>query len=102
MDAAERHVLNSVPVGLPIWEAVGTDPSALTLRFANDEACRQAGFADPARVGQTLPNVVEGYGRPWNDKVLAACEPGEPQQHELRVGDTWWHAQATPIGDRQV
>jgi diguanylate cyclase (GGDEF)-like protein/PAS domain S-box-containing protein len=32
MDAADRHVLDAVPVGLQVWEAVG---DALTLRYAN-------------------------------------------------------------------
>ena len=42
------------------------------------------------------------YDLPWNEKVLAACLNGEPQQHELQVRDTWWHAQATPLGRRQA
>ena len=102
MDAAERHVLDSVPVGLQIWEAVGADVRSLTLCYANAEAGRQAGFDLAARVGQTLPDVFPDYDVPWNEKVLAACLSGEPQQHELHVGDTWWHAQATPLGARQA
>ena len=102
MDAAERHVLDSVPVGLQIWEAVGDEPRSLTLRYATEEACRQAGFELTARVGQTLPEVFPDYDGPWNEKVLAACVSGRPQQHELQVRDTWWHAQATPLGSRQA
>ena len=37
MDAAERHVLDSVPVALQVWEAQGR---SLALRYANDEAGR--------------------------------------------------------------
>ena len=95
-------MLDSVPVGLQIWEAVGDDPRWLTLRYANEEASRQAGFDLAARVGQTLPEVFPDYDLPWNEKVLAACLNGEPQQHELQVRDTWWHAQATPLGRRQA
>jgi diguanylate cyclase (GGDEF)-like protein/PAS domain S-box-containing protein len=102
MDAAERHVLDSVPVGLHIWEAVGDEPRTLTLRYANQEASRQAGFDVAARVGRTLPEVFSDYDVPWNEKVLAACLYGEPQQHELQVRDAWWHAQATPLGGRQA
>lgn len=102
MDAAERHVLDSVPVGLQIWEAVGDDLRSLTLRYANEEASRQAGFDVAARVGLKLPEVFPDYDVPWNEKVLAACIGGEPQQHELQVRDTWWHAQATPLGNRQA
>ncbi len=102
MDAAERHVLDSVPVGLQIWEAAGADVRTLTLCYANAEAARQAGFDLAARVGQTLPEVFPNYDVPWNEKVLAACLGSAPQQHELHVADTWWHAQATPLGSRQA
>ena len=94
MDAAERHVLDSVPVGLQIWEAAGADVRALTLCYANEEAGRQAGFDLAARIGQRLPDVFPDYDVPWNEKVLAACLSGEPQAYELHVGDKWWHAQA--------
>ena len=33
MDAAERHVLDVVPVGLHVWEATG---ATVTLRYANE------------------------------------------------------------------
>jgi diguanylate cyclase (GGDEF)-like protein/PAS domain S-box-containing protein len=102
MDAAERHVLDSVPVGLQIWEAAGADVRSLTLRYANAEAGRQAGFDLEARIGHTLPDVFPDYDVPWNEKVLAACLSGEPQQHELQVRERWWHAQATPLGARQA
>jgi diguanylate cyclase (GGDEF)-like protein/PAS domain S-box-containing protein len=102
VDAAERHVLDSVPIGLQIWEAVGDELRSLTLRYVNGEAVRQAGFDLAARVGHALPEVFEDYDVPWNEKVLAACVGGEPQQHELQVRDTWWHAQATPLGGRQA
>jgi len=102
MDASERHVLDSVPVGLQIWEAAGADVRSLTLCYANAEAGRQSGFDLAARVGQPLPDVFADYDVPWNEKLLAACLSGEPQQHELHIGDTWWHAQATPLGSRQA
>jgi diguanylate cyclase (GGDEF)-like protein/PAS domain S-box-containing protein len=102
MDASERHVLDQVPVGLYIWEAMGDDLRSLTLRYANGEASRQAGFDAAAVVGQALPDVFPHYDVPWNRKLLAACLSGEPAQHVLRVGDRWWHAQATPLGSRQA
>ncbi len=102
MDAAERHVLDLVPVGLQIWEAAGAHVRSLTLCYANAEAGRQSGFDLAARVGQRLPDVFPDYDVPWNEKVLAACLSGEPQAYELHVGDTWWHAQATPLGGRQA
>ena len=68
MDAAERHVLDSVPVGLQIWEAAGDDPRSLTLRYANVEACRQAGVDLMARIGQALPTVFPEGARGVPDR----------------------------------
>ena len=102
MDAADRHVLDSVPVGLQIWEAVGDGVRSLTLRYVNVEASKQAGFDLTGRVGKSLPDVFEDFDAPWNEKVLAACLAGEPQQHELHVGERWWHVQVTPLGARQA
>ncbi len=77
MDAADRHVLDAVPVGLQVWEAVG---DALTLRHAN-----------PAAAG--LPAVPA-----W----LEACVSQEEQALDIAVGDSWWRARATPLGGRSI
>jgi diguanylate cyclase (GGDEF)-like protein/PAS domain S-box-containing protein len=77
MDAADRHVLDAVPVGLQVWEAVG---DTLTLEYANSAAGSLP--ADPA----------------W----LEACVAQEPRTLDLAVGDVWWRAQATPLGGRTI
>jgi diguanylate cyclase (GGDEF)-like protein/PAS domain S-box-containing protein len=80
MDAADRHVLDVVPVGLQVWEA---DSGALTLRYANEEA-----------KGQELP-----HDPGWVDTMRAACEAQQPATFELEApGDAWWRAQITPLG----
>src|SRR3954465_7869026 len=77
MDAADRHVLDAVPVGLQVWEAVG---DALTLRYANLAAAVLP--ADPA----------------W----LEACVAQEERMLDIAVQDSWWRAQATPLGGRSI
>src|SRR3954454_11278148 len=84
MGAAERHVLDVVPVGLHVWEVTG---GALALRYSNEEA-----------KGQKLP---EDPG--WADTMLAACEAQTPATFELEApGDTWWRAQITPLGSASI
>ena len=77
MDAADRHVLDAVPVGLQVWEAVG---DALTLRYANPAAAALP--AEPA----------------W----LEACVSQQEASLDIAVGDSWWRARATPLGGRSV
>jgi diguanylate cyclase (GGDEF)-like protein/PAS domain S-box-containing protein len=80
MDAADRHVLDVVPVGLQVWEAI---EGALTLRYANEEA-----------KGQPLPDDPG-----WADTMLAACETQQPATFELEAsGEAWWRAEITPLG----
>jgi diguanylate cyclase (GGDEF)-like protein/PAS domain S-box-containing protein len=80
VSAADRHVLDVVPVGLQVWEAAG---DALTLRYANDEA-----------KGQDLP------GDPgWLRALQAAAETQRADTCELETpGDVWWRAEITPLG----
>src|SRR4051794_25819343 len=81
MDAAERHVLDSVPVALQVWEAVGR---TLELRYGNDEAGRTE-----------LPEESE--------QLLAACFAQEPLTLELPgVGERYWRAQVTPLGGSTI
>jgi diguanylate cyclase (GGDEF)-like protein/PAS domain S-box-containing protein len=76
MDAAERHVLDSVPVALQMWEAKGR---ALTLRYSNDEAERSELPAD-------------------SEPLVAACLAQEPLTLELGSPESCWRAQVTPLG----
>src|SRR5262245_44133906 len=77
MDAADRHVLDAVPVGLQVWEAVG---DALTLRYANPAA-------------EVLPP-----GPVW----LEACIEQEERTLDIPLEDSWWRARATPLGGRSI
>ncbi len=77
MDAADRHVLDAVPVGLQVWEAVG---DALTLRYANPAAA-----------------VL-----PVQDDWLEACVAQSELTLDIAVEDSWWRARATPLGGRSV
>jgi diguanylate cyclase (GGDEF)-like protein/PAS domain S-box-containing protein len=77
MDAADRHVLDAVPVGLQVWEAVG---DALTLRYANPAA-------------EALPP-----DRVW----LEACVAQEERTLDIPLEDSWWRARATPLGGRSI
>ena len=80
MSAADRHVLDVVPVGLQVWEVVD---AALTLRYANEEA-----------KGQALP-----ADRGWVETLVAAAAAQQPATFELEApGDVWWRAQITPLG----
>src|SRR3954467_1983774 len=80
MDAADRHVLDSVPVALQVWEA---DRRASARRWANAAAGSSA-----------LPADVE--------PLLEACEQQAAASVELRDGETFWRAQMTPLGDRRM
>src|SRR4051794_9692606 len=81
MDAAERHVLDSVPVPLRVCEAVGR---SLELRYANAEAA-----------GAELPDGGEA--------VLAACLAQEPLALELLGPDgRCWRVQVVPLGATTV
>jgi diguanylate cyclase (GGDEF)-like protein/PAS domain S-box-containing protein len=75
MDAAERHVLEVVPVALQVWDAVGDE---LTLRYANAEAR-----------GQALPDCAEA--------VRAA-----PSAGDLEHDGASWHVESRPLGDGAV
>jgi diguanylate cyclase (GGDEF)-like protein/PAS domain S-box-containing protein len=77
MDAADRHVLDAVPVGLQVWEAVG---DTLTLRYANPAA--EVLPPDPA----------------W----LQACVEQEERTLDIPLEDSWWRARATPLGGRSI
>ena len=77
MDAADRHVLDAVPVGLQVWEAVG---DTLTLRYANPAAAVLP--AEPA----------------W----LEACVAQEERTLDIAAEDSWWRARATPLGGRSI
>jgi diguanylate cyclase (GGDEF)-like protein/PAS domain S-box-containing protein len=105
VDASERHVLDVVPVGLQVWEAVDDDPRSLTLRYANDEADRQAGFSVGALVGHTIEDVFPDNGS-WGELAYDACLAQEPKTLELPYTfegrETWWRAQLTPLGGRSV
>jgi diguanylate cyclase (GGDEF)-like protein/PAS domain S-box-containing protein len=76
MDAADRHVLDSVPVALQMWEAEGR---SLLLRYSNDEAGRSA-----------LPAE--------SDALVAACLAQEPLTLELGSAESCWRVQVTPLG----
>src|SRR3954451_1863608 len=80
MDAAERHVLDAVPVALQLWEAHGR---SLTLRWANDEAGRSS-----------LPAEVE--------PLLGACIAQEPVEVELGGDGSFWRARVTPLGGASI
>jgi diguanylate cyclase (GGDEF)-like protein/PAS domain S-box-containing protein len=84
MDAADRHVLDAVPVGLQVWKAMGDEPLTLTLRYAN-------GAAD------AFPADEE-----WLAVVHAACIAQDQRTTELEGGERWWRAQLTPLGGRSV
>jgi diguanylate cyclase (GGDEF)-like protein/PAS domain S-box-containing protein len=80
VSAVDQHVLDVVPVGLQVWEASG---DALTLRYANQEARRQALPEDDA----------------WRQTMLTASTAQEAGTFELEApGDAWWRAQITPLG----
>ena len=80
MDAVERHVLDSVPVALQMWEA---GARSLTLRYSNDEAERSA-----------LPAGGE--------QLRAACLAQEPVTLELTGDGSCWRVQVTPLGDSAI
>jgi diguanylate cyclase (GGDEF)-like protein/PAS domain S-box-containing protein len=107
MDASQRHVLDAVPVGLQIWEATGDDPSSLTLRYANPEANREAGFDVAACAGQTVLEIfpatvfstttLHAAALAQEAATLELSYPGDQ-----RLGESWWRFQVTPIGGRSA
>jgi diguanylate cyclase (GGDEF)-like protein/PAS domain S-box-containing protein len=107
MDAAQRHVLDVVPVGLQIWEATGDDPRSLTLRYANAESDREAGFAMSAFVDQTVMEIFPAtVFTATSLHAVAVAQRAETLEFSYagdeRLGETWWRFQATPIGGRSV
>jgi diguanylate cyclase (GGDEF)-like protein/PAS domain S-box-containing protein len=89
MDLAERHVLDVVPVGLQVWEAVGDEPC---LRYENQQAQRLE-----------LPDGDDA----WRAQLLKACLEQEIVKHEFPVKrpdgtEIWWRAWITPLGDRSI
>src|SRR4051794_1280998 len=81
MDTLERHVLDTVPVGLRMWEDIG---SRLLLRYAIEEAKRLE-----------LPDGCE--------EIRTACAEQRPTTLELAGdGDAWWRVQITPLGGRSI
>src|SRR4051812_22359824 len=81
MDAAERHVLDTVPVALQMWEVVGRE---LTLRYANDEARRVTPSCD-------------------SEVLLAACLSQEPATIECATGvENWYRVQITALGGTAI
>ena len=57
-----------------------------TLRYANEEAKRQA-----------LPDDEQ-----WRQTVLSACLAQEPSKLELDYEDAWWRAWITPLGEGSI
>src|SRR3954447_3920736 len=81
MDTFERHVLDTVPVALQMWEELRGE---LKLRYANEEAKRLV-----------LPGGSES--------LLAACREQRPATLELpAAGEAWWRVQVTPLGGRSI
>src|SRR3954449_11836006 len=81
MDTFERHVLDTVPAGLRMWEETRGE---LKLRYANEEAKRLP-----------LPGASE--------QLLAPCRAQLPVTLELPGdGDAWWRVQVTPLGGRSI
>ena len=105
MDASDRQVLDAVPVGLQVWEAVGDDPLSLTLRFANGEVDRQAGFAVSERIGLPVLEVFP-VEPTWAQELHAACMSQREGEMETLYrgaeGEMWWRATITPLGGRTV
>src|SRR3954451_8510306 len=107
MDALERHVLDVVPVGLQIWEATGDDPRSLTLRYANAESDREAGFALSAFVDQTVAEIFPAtVFTATSLHAVALAQRAETLEFSYagdeRLGETWWRFQVRPIGGRSV
>jgi len=105
MDASDRQVLDAVPVGLQVWEAAGDDPLSLTLRFANGEVDRQAGYAVSERVGLPVGEVFQ-VEPTWAAELHSACVAQEEGEMETVVstpdGDKFWRAKLTPMGGRTL
>src|SRR4051812_50023617 len=79
MHAADRHVLDLVPVPLQVWDGAG---DALTLRYANDAAGRAE-----------LPR----------EALLEACREQRPGTLELAGAQgACWQGQITPPGGTAV
>jgi diguanylate cyclase (GGDEF)-like protein/PAS domain S-box-containing protein len=105
MDAAERHVLDAVPVGLQVWEATGDDPRSVVLVYSNPECDRQTGFPMSAYNGRPL---VEIFPAAPMDAYWEAVVSGEPRVIETRhggderLGVSWWRLKFMPYGERRA
>ena len=105
MDAAERQVLDAVPIGLQIWEATGDGPRSLLLAYANPECGRQVGFDLEPLAGRPL---VEIFPAAPADLLYEAAVAGEPRTLEFRYeGDerlpiSWWRLKLAPYGERRA
>jgi diguanylate cyclase (GGDEF)-like protein/PAS domain S-box-containing protein len=106
VDAADRQLLDAVPVALVAWQAAGDDAAALILRYANRAACAAAGFDLAAAAGRSFAELLPGSGR-CAPAILDACRTQEERIVELPYSDTrvrhgWWRGRLRPVGDRTV
>jgi diguanylate cyclase (GGDEF)-like protein/PAS domain S-box-containing protein len=105
MDAAERQVLDAVPVGLQVWETTGDDAGSLILTYANGECMRQLGFDVTPMVGRP---VMEIFPASPAELIYAAATSGERRTLEFRYdGDdrlsvSWWRLEVAPYAERQA
>jgi diguanylate cyclase (GGDEF)-like protein/PAS domain S-box-containing protein len=100
-------VLDGVPVGLQIWEATGDDPRTLTLRYANPEADRAAGFPISSFVDRTVLEIFPAtVFSSVSLHAAAVAQRAETLEFayagDERIGESWWRFQATPIGGRSM
>jgi diguanylate cyclase (GGDEF)-like protein/PAS domain S-box-containing protein len=107
MDAAARHVLDAVPVGLQIWEATGDDPRTLTLLYANPAAAREGGFDLSPFIGKSVIEIFPStrFGTVSLHAVALRQEAATLEFSyggDERLGESWWELKTTPLGGRRV
>jgi diguanylate cyclase (GGDEF)-like protein/PAS domain S-box-containing protein len=101
-------MLDVLPAGVQVWEAIGEEPGDLVLRWANPAATAHTGFAVEELVGRRIVDVFPASleaGAWWHSLVLRALRHQEPadfvQPYRDQRIEGWFRVQVRPLGGRR-
>jgi diguanylate cyclase (GGDEF)-like protein/PAS domain S-box-containing protein len=100
-------VLDALPLGVQVWEAIGDGPGDLVLRWANPASTVHTGFALEELVGRRVADIFPASldeGAWWHAVVLRALVEQQPadfvQPYRDERTEGWFRVQMRPLGGR--